>query len=287
MARARSEGCGDTDREHWKKRIIFLPKPKARKAVIGSPPKGGVLESTPEDMFPMRSLFVVLVLALASPVRAGKHDPNDPTGVHLSFGVADDEMVVTWATFAETNSDLRYAPMSSSDGTEPAHLDKTAYGTSSRFVDYGEAATVRYIHVVTLTGLDPGVRYWYQVGDGSLSSKKKGKSSSWSKTFWFAAKRSPAQFSEEKPLRIIALCDIGLQRSEVVLRELAKLVHTGDGANGDGQPIDAFVQCGDFAYDLDDGAAFPTHHVPQTDCPYSSCEGTVTTRRDYSLCPLP
>ncbi|ACO65914.1 predicted protein [Micromonas commoda] len=179
-------------------------------------------------------LTILLTLALTSTASAGTS--HDPKGVHLSFGASDTTMVVTWTTRKETETNVRYGP-SDPGGATPADLSINAIGDARKFVDYGSTSSVRYVHVATLEGLTPGQIYEYQVGDAKLDR--------WSKVFWFNAKRTAEQYAEGPPLRIIALCDIGFKESDSVVELLTQEVH-GE------QPPDAFVQCGDFAYDLDD-----------------------------------
>ena len=194
---------------------------------------------------PFTSLSVLLTLALASTVSAGKS--HDPKGVHLSFGSREDEMVMTWTTRKDAGTDVRYGPGDAGGGA-PADLAFNATGDVRKFVDYGEISSVRYVHVATLESLAPGRRYWYQVGDAKLGR--------WSKIFWFNARRTQEQYTEGPPLRIIALCDIGLKGSDSVVEFLTKEIHgndVDDEINNDVTPrVDALVQCGDFAYDLDD-----------------------------------
>ena len=142
---------------------------------------------------------------------------------------------------------MRYGPGDAGGGA-PADLAFNATGDVRKFVDYGEISSVRYVHVATLESLAPGRRYWYQVGDAKLGR--------WSKIFWFNARRTQEQYTEGPPLRIIALCDIGLKGSDSVVEFLTKEIHgndVDDEINNDVNPrVDALVQCGDFAYDLDD-----------------------------------
>ena len=187
----------------------------------------------------MRLVTFFALVASVLAVAAASKDHYDPTGVHLSFGDEEDQMVVTWSTAKSTHADVRYAPSDPKSST-PASLTLSASGTVREFVDSGSQRTTRYVHAATLRGLAPGVRYEYQVGDASLDK--------WSATFWFTSRRNAKQLAEKNtpPLRLIALCDIGFKRSELVLKLLANEVH-GAGKT----PPDAFVQCGDFAYDLD------------------------------------
>jgi hypothetical protein len=163
---------------------------------------------------PFTSLSVLLTLALASTVSAGKS--HDPKGVHLSFGSREDEMVMTWTTRKDAGTDVRYGPGDAGGGA-PADLAFNATGDVRKFVDYGEISSVRYVHVATLESLAPGRRYWYQVGDAKLGR--------WSKIFWFNARRTQEQYTEGPPLRIIALCDIGLKGSDSVVEFLTKEIH--------------------------------------------------------------
>ena len=192
----------------------------------------------------MRLVTFFALIASALAAAAASAGPHDPTGVHLSFGDEEDQMVVTWSTAKSTDADVRYSP-SDPESSTPASLTLSATGTVRGFVDGGSKRTTRYVHAATLRGLAPGVRYEYQVGDASLEK--------WSATFRFTSRRDAKQLADQTtpPLRLIALCDIGLKRSEQVLKLLANEVH-GAGKT----PPDAFVQCGDIAYDLDsdDGA---------------------------------
>ena len=72
------------------------------------------------------------------------------------FCIAEDEsrMVVTWVTFEPTNStEVRYGP--SGQG-----LTRNATGSVKEFIDKELiGSTIRYIHRVNITGLQPLSKY--------------------------------------------------------------------------------------------------------------------------------
>ncbi|MBI5531913.1 MAG: fibronectin type III domain-containing protein [Deltaproteobacteria bacterium] len=62
-------------------------------------------------------------------------------------------MTVAWHTIDPVTSNVRY-------GTDSAKLDKTAKGASKL-----GAGSLGYIHEAEMTGLQPGTKYYYQVGE--------------------------------------------------------------------------------------------------------------------------
>ena len=63
------------------------------------------------------------------------------------------EMMITWVTFAaDVDSIVEY-------GLADKALAMTTSGSATKFVDGGSEKTVRYIHRVKLTGLQPATSY--------------------------------------------------------------------------------------------------------------------------------
>lgn len=175
-----------------------------------------------------------LLILQAGCIAGSKHAPR---GVHLSLGSNDDEMVVTWQTHGPTE----YSTVEYGQAGEGAAVSLRANGTQRAFVDGGPGKTERFIHVVVLTGLEPGAKYEYRVG--SLDT--------WSEMFFFFAKRSPAQIAAGPPVRMIAWCDVGVEESDQILALIKAEVH-GDSSSSPSTSVpDVLLQCGDFAYDLD------------------------------------
>lgn len=207
------------------------------------------------------TLFFLLLLPAF--VSCKKHTP---TGVHLSLGTNEDEMVVTWATHKATSfSSVEYgkAEESSSSSGDDFLLPLRTNGTQREFIDDGPAKSVRFMHTVVLRDLEPGVKYEYRVGGHSPEPKH------WSATFFFFAKRSPAQISSGPPLKMIAVCDVGVQESAGLLKliedELQKDANSSSSSSS--YIPDVLIQCGDFAYDLDtdngkNGDEFMEHIQP-------------------------
>jgi hypothetical protein len=173
-----------------------------------------------------------------------------------------DEIVVTWATKKATEfSTVQYGEWGSSGGgggggggygqavsggvSEDPLLPLFTNGTQYEFTDGGPAKSVRVIHTVVLSNLEPGVKYAYRVGGHSVEPKH------WSVEFFFFAKRTPAQIAAGPPLKMIAACDVGLQESAGLLKLIEGELHKDDNGTAFSSIPDVLLQCGDFAYDLD------------------------------------
>lgn len=196
---------------------------------------------------PTGAILFAALCAAAFPTTRCELEDYIPSGTHLSLGVGDDEMTVTWRTAAPTGSVVEYGPYDPHASADPAaNLPESQSGESSEFEDGGKARTRRVMHAVTLTGLEPGAKYSYRVGDPTRDA--------WSQVFWFTAKRTPRQIAEGPPLKILAVCDIGHEESAELLSFVRSEVH--DPRTHGGRVPDFLIHCGDFAYDLhgDDGA---------------------------------
>ncbi|ACO66136.1 predicted protein, partial [Micromonas commoda] len=156
-----------------------------------------------------------------------------PSGVHIAFGTRDDEMSVTWHTLASNPGDAVVEYSLLSDVSASSRVE----GTTRAFVDGGPERSVRFVHRVVLSNLEPGATYKYRVGNPATKA--------YSVWFDFVAKRSRAQIAAGPPLKLLALCDQGHRESAGVLQLVAAEV-----ADPSTRP-DALVHCGDFAYDLD------------------------------------
>ena len=84
----------------------------------------------------VRAFLAAALVALAPAGAAGVH-ARAPAGVHLSLGARDDEMIVTWATFAPLASPtVRFGPLE--DGAED-----DAAARDARVGTRAQAATTR------------------------------------------------------------------------------------------------------------------------------------------------
>ena len=181
---------------------------------------------------------VVALWLIAFAASAATADDHAPSGVHIAFGTRDDEMSVTWHTLASNPGDavVEYSLLSDVSASKPAPSSRVE-GTTRAFVDGGPERSVRFVHRVVLSNLEPGATYKYRVGNPVTKAY-----SAW---FDFVAKRSRAQIAAGPPLKLLALCDQGHRESAGVLQLVAAEV-----ADPSTRP-DALVHCGDFAYDLD------------------------------------
>jgi hypothetical protein len=242
------------------------------------------------------ALLLVAVRFVAS-ARTG----TVPYGVHLAFGRHDEHMVVTFHTFENRPTTVvEYRAL----GTET--VERT-FGVSRAFVDGGDEYLTRYMHHTTLVGLTQGAAYAYRVGVSdalkknlSLKTETETETSSWSEWFLFRAKRSAEQFTESKPLKMLAWCDIGHLESRstiaAVIREIHGDVARRDGESGDDASMgsrvsgfpDAMLHCGDLGYDLDtsngrNGDAFLSDIEPiAAYVPYMVTAGNHERRFNFS-----
>jgi len=97
-----------------------------------------------------------------------------PEQVHIQCTTNPTEMIIIWVTFASSNGHfVQY-------GTQPGVY--TAQGSGYEYTyTVGVPAWAGFLHRVLVTGLVPGTRYYYRVGDGV----------NWSPEFNFVAVPEP------------------------------------------------------------------------------------------------
>lgn len=116
-------------------------------------------------LFAVLVLSVLATLSLPGPVQpagvpspAAASGPNPPRGIHLSYLEDPTSAVFTWHTTSAASSRADW-------GTTPGGpYEFTANGTN--YTSPGGS----FLHTVTLTGLTPGLRYYYRVGDEAMAS---------------------------------------------------------------------------------------------------------------------
>ena len=150
-----------------------------------------------------------------------------PEQLRLSLTQRPSEMVVSWTTHQNSSSEVQYGP------TPGAH-HLTAHGSST--VDFGEHAFGwrGRLHRATMTGLTPGVRYYYRVGDavGGFSDLRS-----------FVALLPDA--GTRTPLRIAFIADMGWgDNSNNTIKQLTRLATSTNAS----ERIDLVVHNGDVGY---------------------------------------
>ena len=221
----------------------------------------------------VRAFLAAALVALAARGGGGRPRAGAPAGVHLSLGARDDEMIVTWATFAPLASPtVRFGPLE--DGAED---DAAARARARRDARAGrDDARVQRRRRGPPDAPDPRrdadepppgreVRVARRRRRRSRRGRRRpllgrrvggaDPASSWSAPFAFTAKRTPEQIARSgDPLTFLAVCDIGHEESASLLKLLASEVRgAGKCPDADApRPPDFLAHCGDFAYDLDD-----------------------------------
>ncbi|XP_033626483.1 acid phosphatase type 7-like [Asterias rubens] len=179
-----------------------------------------------------------------------------PEQVHLSATGNPTEMIVTWSTFNDTESQVQFGVTAAKS---------TSSGSSTKFVDGGPEKHTQFIHRVKLTKLKPGTKYVYRCGS------KKG----WSMLFFFKAVENRADWSP----RFAIYGDMGNENAQ----SLARLQRgTQDGT------LDVILHVGDFGYDLDTnnghvGDEFMRQIEPVAAyVPYMTCAGNHESAYNFS-----
>lgn len=144
-------------------------------------------------------------------------DDNSPEQVHLSTVSSDSSIVgVTWITLNSNSSVIEYGSSS--------NLNMSIKGFETT---YKAAGWIGTIHRAIMTNLQPGLKYYYRVGDGITN---------WSETFTFST------FSEGQDLTFAILADMDYS-ADLTIQNIATLVadakvhaviHSGDISYADG-----------------------------------------------------
>src|SRR4051812_38913110 len=103
----------------------------------------------------MKQIIIFLFVLIASVVLKTNARPESrqPEQVHLSIGNGPTQMLVTWLTQDDVN-----ATVFVEYGAQPGQYTFQAIGQTTRFVDGGQAHSVRYIHRAKMR-VTPGQRY--------------------------------------------------------------------------------------------------------------------------------
>lgn len=170
-------------------------------------------------MFGITSKLQVIVISLLGTVQA------DPEQIHLSQGYTSDTMTVDW---------LDWAPEIS-----PGVSYNTEYGGSTQTtlaketIWKSEGNLTRYLYRGILTGLEPGSRYYYQVGS------PKNYCSLRESNQWFDP--VPSRSTDFRPLHLAIYGDYGVvnDQSQQLLEDKVT-----------GGEVDMILHAGDIAYNL-------------------------------------
>lgn len=151
------------------------PALKTEHGEIALPFVAGAASSFSAPTAPRRTIDLSKVQVVAMP----KPPPPPPAPlvveqVHLALGHTPDTMAVAWSTVSSMpcESMVMY-------GSSATALSKTNTGDSRIFTQ--DLDRVWYTHAANMTGLNPGERYYYKVGN------KNGSTEVWSKVFTFKA----------------------------------------------------------------------------------------------------
>jgi len=113
--------------------------------------------------------------------------PTDPEQLFLNYGPSPSSMVISWATNSTADSMVEYGLTSS--------FGSTATGNYTQYSAIGY--TSPYLHMATMTNLQPSTTYYYHVG---------GPNSGWSATYSFTS--SPV-VGANYPYKVGVMGDLG------------------------------------------------------------------------------
>lgn len=147
--------------------------------------------------------------------------PQQPEQLHLSLTSRPGQMAVTWVTLQDTAASVVQF------GVHGGALNRSADG-SNLTRTYTHGGWVGVVHSAVMSGLAPGTRYDYRVGDGAAQ---------WSAVQTFAT--LPADVgSEARPLRFLQVGDmaydaqsdatVAAMRAEVDQGLVDVIFHVGD-----------------------------------------------------------
>jgi 3',5'-cyclic AMP phosphodiesterase CpdA len=156
-----------------------------------------------------------------------------PEQVHLALPRDPSAMNVMWTTLHDTEDHIVEW------GTSEDNLNQSSVsGSSSTYTYFGWRGM---LHHARMTQLLPSTTYFYRVGSPSSQSTD----SSWSSIFSFKTLKTGAGTSEEVPLRVASVGDMGYGNlsndtinrltSLVVAGEVDMVIHNGDISYADGE----------------------------------------------------
>ena len=177
-------------------------------------------------------------------------DFSKPEQIHISYGKAEGEMVVTWVTKNLTGT------TAAQYGTSSSQLVHTAVGNYTRFTDGGTEKRILHIYKAVLTQLKPDRVYYYRIESGL----------GFSDVYHFKTMKSGTDWS---PL-LVVYGDLGTTNG-ISLPMLQKEAQNSS--------WDAIYHIGDLAYNLaDDNARIGDEFMNQIQpiaahVPYMTCPG--------------
>jgi hypothetical protein len=161
--------------------------------------------------------------------------------VHLALGHSVDTMAVAWATVSAQPCEAMVMY-----GSSASALSKTNPGNSRIFTQDPDRSW--YTHAANMTGLVPGERYWYKVGN------KNGSTEAWSKVFSFKAATTAKPKPGQPQLHVI-FGDMGAPHAYSLCPDCGSednctCTNTSLGVVSE-TSADMILHLGDFAYNLD------------------------------------
>ena len=154
--------------------------------------------------------------------------PTAPEQIHLALTTEASEMRVTWATFKKVESVVNY-------GTD-ASFGASVAGTA---VEYSAAGWRGYVHTAVMTGLQPGTKYYYQVGDPEAQNLWR--KCSWSYPPLFFTQPLSGAAATAATVNVAFVGDMGAtDASDATILRLGELRTAGK--------LDAVAHIGDISY---------------------------------------
>lgn len=156
--------------------------------------------------------------------------PNQPEQIHLSVTGDKTEMAVSWVTLLNVSTVVEY-------GLQPNNFSHRVYGACHTYHSGGWKGV---IHQATMTGLKPGTRYYYRVGDPHAQNLFF--SNSWSvPSLYFDTEET----TQSSPLQIAVIGDMGATDASLMTAERVIALRAAD-------ELDFVLHVGDISYaDMD------------------------------------
>eukprot|EP00359_Climacostomum_virens_P007149 CAMPEP_0204905838 /NCGR_PEP_ID=MMETSP1397-20131031/5644_1 /ASSEMBLY_ACC=CAM_ASM_000891 /TAXON_ID=49980 /ORGANISM="Climacostomum Climacostomum virens, Strain Stock W-24" /LENGTH=455 /DNA_ID=CAMNT_0052074773 /DNA_START=79 /DNA_END=1443 /DNA_ORIENTATION=- len=180
----------------------------------------------------MQAGWTLLLAASIASVHAGLLHPEQ---IKLAWTENENEMRVSWVTYLQTSSLIKYRPIICSAESEFVEIE----GHSKSFNE-GDDTLVRiqYIHTGVMTNITAGCFYEYKVGNHIF----------WSDLYTFSGRTPDYQEPYDdytKPTSIVLFGDLGTGKNAQATKHLLyDEVNLGT--------FDHIIHIGDFAYDLHD-----------------------------------